>query len=123
MVTKTFSVIAFFVFAYSTPALAQDATAGAIVYKRCAICHTLTPGSGSMIGPHLKGVVGRMSGGVPKYNYSPAMQKAKLTWDKTNLDRYLAKPAAVVPGNKMAYGGLYSPKDRGDLIAFLATQK
>jgi cytochrome c len=122
MVFKAFSAAVLVVLACA-PALAQDTTAGALVFKRCAICHTLTPGSGAMIGPNLKGVVGRLSGSVPKYSYSPAMQKANLTWDKTTLDRYLAKPAQVVPGNKMAYGGLFSAKDRADLIAFLITKK
>ncbi len=123
MVVKNVAAIAAAILTCSTPAVAQDATAGAVVFKRCVICHSVTPGKGSTIGPNLKGVVGRVSGTMPKYSYSPALVKAKLKWDKATLDRYLTKPSAVVPGNKMAYSGLPSPKDRADLIAYLAAQK
>lgn len=104
-------------------ARAQDAAAGEKVFARCAICHSLEAGKGSTIGPHLDGVVGRRAGTVPGYMYSPGMAKAGITWTKPNLDKFIASPATIVPGNKMPFAGLPDAHARADLIAFLATKK
>jgi len=43
-----------------------------------------------------------------------------LTPDKDKLDRFIAKPDEVVPGNNMKpYGGLASAEDRAKVIEFL----
>ncbi len=47
------------------------------------------------------------------------MKKSGLVWDEKTLNRFLAKPLAVVPGSSMTYDGVPDPKDRGDLIAWL----
>ena len=100
---------------------AQNATAGAAVFKsQCGICHAVTPGK-NMIGPSLFGVVGRPAGTVPGFFYSPALKGSGLTWDVATLDRYLSSPATVVPHTIMTYGGLKEPQTRADLIAYLST--
>ena len=44
-----------------------------------------------------------------------------FVWDEGKLDRFIANPDEVVPGNKMKpYGGLASKDDRAKIIAFLA---
>ena len=51
---------------------------------------------------------------------SSAMKGADFVWDKEKLDRFIAKPDEVVPGNNMKpYGGLTSAEDRAKVIAFL----
>lgn len=102
-------------------AIAQDAAAGANVYKRCSVCHSTT--GKISLGPPLNGVVGRKSGTVPKYTYSKAMLSKAFAWDSAILDKFLTKPQAVVPGTKMAFVGLSNAKDRQDLIAYLKTLK
>jgi len=48
------------------------------------------------------------------------MKDADLTWDRATLDRFIANPDQVVPGNKMKpYGGLSSAEVRAKIIAFL----
>jgi hypothetical protein len=43
-----------------------------------------------------------------------------FAWDKEKLDRFIAKPDEVVPGNNMKpYGGLTSAEDRAKVIVFL----
>ncbi|WP_157218269.1 c-type cytochrome [Flavisphingomonas formosensis] len=112
----------FALLATTQAAPAQDVGSGAVVFKRCAICHSVTSG-GTSIGPNLFEIVGRKAGSYPKYFYSKVMAASTLIWDKPTLDKYLAKPQEMVPGNKMAFVGLSNPKDRQDVIAYLATLK
>lgn len=107
----------------SSPALAAgDATAGAVVFKKCLLCHTNEAGK-NKIGPSLFGVVGRHSASIPDYNYSEAMKSANKVWDEQTLDVYLTSPKAMVPGTKMTFVGLPDEKDRQDVIAYLETLK
>ena len=100
---------------------AGDASAGQKVYARCAGCHSMIEGQ-NKIGPSLAGVVGRKSGTVDGYNYSPAMKNANITWNDATLDQFLASPAGVVRGTKM-FMNLPSGTDRQNVIAYLDTLK
>lgn len=100
------------------PATAQaagDAARGAILYQGCEDCHSIDKND---VGPLHRGVVGRVAGTVPGYNYSAALKGAKLVWSESNLDKWLTSPQALVPGTKMFYQ-VDSPQDRADIIAFL----
>jgi cytochrome c len=100
---------------------AQDASAGRQVFQsQCGICHSPRPGR-NIVGPSLFGVVGRHSGTVPTFSYSQANRRSGLTWTPGTLDRYLTAPQRVVPGTLMTYPGLRDPRQRADLIAYLAT--
>ena len=103
-------------------AASGDAAQGAVVFKRCAICHSIEPGKKSAVGPNLAGVVGRKAGSTA-FTYSPAMKSAGFAWTPEKLDQFLQRPSAVVKGTKMAFGGLPNAKDRADLIAYLKTRK
>jgi len=99
---------------------AQDADRGArLFHSQCGICHSARPGR-NVVGPSLYGVVGRHSGRIPGFPYSQANLASGLTWDPATLDRYLAAPRQVVPGTRMTYPGLKDPRERADVIAFLA---
>jgi cytochrome c2 len=100
---------------------AQDANAGAKVFKTdCSICHTVQPDR-NLIGPSLFGVVNRPSGHIPGFHYSEANRKSGLTWDVATHDRYLTAPRQIVPGTLMTFPGVKDAKQRADLIAYLAT--
>jgi len=99
---------------------AGDPAAGKVVSAKCAICHTFEPGK-NKIGPSLAGVVGRKSGSLPDFSYSPAMKGANLTWNAATLDKYLTNPRALVPGTKMIFAGLPNATDRANIIAYLAS--
>lgn len=102
-------------------ARAQGTPPGEAVFKRnCTVCHTVEPGK-NRIGPSLFGVLGRVSGTAPGFNYSDAMKKAASTWSEENLDKYLADPKVTIPGNKMASTGVKKDDDRKALISYLAT--
>lgn len=104
-------------------ASAQDMTAGAKVFAKCRVCHQVDRAKGSGLGPNLAGVVGRKAGTVARFNYSPAMTRSNIVWDKARLDAFLAAPQRAMPGSRMAFAGLPNPKDRADVIAYLSTNK
>ena len=117
------SVAALALLVLPSAAHAQDAAAGAAVFKKyCAVCHTVEAGK-NKIGPSLFGVVGRKSASVDNYSYSEAMKKFDHTWDPETLDKYLADPRAVVPNTKMIFPGIKDEKERQDVIAYLETLK
>lgn len=99
-----------------------DATAGKVIFSKCAICHSNVAGQ-VKLGPPLWGVVGRPSASVPNYVYSEAMKNAHKTWDAATLDTYLTNPRGVVPGTKMIFPGLKEQADRDNLITYLGTLK
>jgi cytochrome c len=77
---------------------AQDGKA--LFEKRCTGCHAL---DADHEGPRLRGVVGRMAGTVKTFKYSTQLQNAKITWDETNLDKWLTDTDSVVPDNDMSF--------------------
>ena len=86
----------------------------------CRTCHMVKEGD-NRLGPNLHKVIGRKAGSLPDYNYSSAMKEAGFVWDKEKLERFIANPDEVVPGNSMKpYSGLASSDDRTKIIAFLA---
>ena len=95
---------------------APDALRGEQVYTRCLACHALAY---DRVGPRHCGLFGRLAGSVSGYEYSAAMKNSKITWNEKTLDRFLAKPLAMVPGSTMTYDGVTDPKQRADLIAYL----
>ena len=99
---------------------ADPSTGKSVFSSTCSICHSVQPGK-NMVGPSLFGLVGRKTGSVPGFHYSPANQNANLTWDGATLDKYLQSPRAVIPGTIMTYGGLKDDAKRSELIAYLAT--
>lgn len=104
-----------------TPMAAQaaDAERGATLYEqRCVACHSLDT---SRIGPAHRGVVGRKAGGVPGFAYSPALKGSDLVWTEDSLDRWLADPQSVIPGQRMNYR-VADAVARADIIAFLKRQ-
>jgi cytochrome c len=102
----------------ASPAAAQDAATGQRAFLQCRACHGLAAGE-RKIGPTLHKLMGRRAGTQPGYAYSPALRKSGLVWDRATLDRFLARPAAVAPGNKMAFAGVADAKRRAALIDYL----
>jgi len=92
-----------------------NAARGQTLYKGCADCHSTDKND---VGPMHKGVVGRVSGTVPGYDYSPGLRNAKIVWTEENLDKWLNDPQLMVSDTKMLFS-VESPQDRADLIAFL----
>ncbi|HWG06801.1 MAG TPA: c-type cytochrome [Beijerinckiaceae bacterium] len=104
----------------SNTAFPQDVMRGKDVFSVCAPCHAADDNG---IGPKLAGIVNRQAGSVAGFRYSRAMENAKISWDDSTLDAYLADPQKVVPGNLMPFSGIAETGKRADLIAYLKTLK
>jgi len=102
----------------TVPAAANEAR-GKRLFLQCQACHSLTAGAPHKVGPNLHGTIGAKAATRTGYTYSPALTKAGLVWDDSTLDRWLTRPSAVVPGNKMVFIGMSRPEDRKELIAYL----
>jgi cytochrome c len=83
--------------------------------KRCSGCHAL---DADHEGPRLRGVFGRPAAKVKTFKYSEALQKAKVTWDEVELDKWLTDTESIVPDNDM---GFRVPKqeERAAIISYL----
>lgn len=104
--------------AVATAADDGDAGRGRAAYEaRCGGCHSVAT---DRIGPRHAGVFGRRAGSVPGFAYSEALRRSGLTWDAESLDRWLADPEALVPGQRMGYR-LDDKQARADIVAYLAT--
>lgn len=99
-------------------AAAGDAELGRPLYAaRCGGCHAE---DAHRVGPAHRGLIGRGAGTAPGYAYSPALQASGVAWSAATLDRWLADPEALIPGQRMNYA-VPDPGDRAHLIAYLMT--
>ncbi|HEX2257450.1 MAG TPA: cytochrome c family protein [Afifellaceae bacterium] len=107
--------------ALAAPAFAQagDVREGERLFRACAACHSLESGR-HMTGPSLAGIFGREAGTAEGFNrYSQELRESGIVWDEATMDVWLTDPAAMVPGNRMAFPGVADPQARTDVIAFL----
>src|SRR5262245_34517521 len=121
LVCTTFLVLLGFSAVPQEPAAkGADTEAGQQTFNNaCRTCHTTKEGD-NRLGPNLHNIIGRKAGSLQNYGYSSAMKGADFLWDKEKLDRFIATPDEVVPGNNMKpYGGLTSAEDRAKVIVFL----
>jgi cytochrome c len=100
-------------------ARAQDAEAGAQVFRKCMACHSIGPGAKNKVGPELNGLDGRHSGTAPGYSYSAANKKSGIVWNEETFKKYIKDPRAMIPGTKMIFPGIKKQKDIDNLWAYL----
>jgi cytochrome c len=95
---------------------AGDAVNGKALYQaRCAACHSADYNGA---GPAHRGVFGRAAAKAPGFAYSPAPKASALVWNEASLDRWLAEPEKLVPGQRMGVN-VPEARERADLIAYL----
>ncbi|MGE0406273.1 MAG: PQQ-dependent sugar dehydrogenase [Candidatus Korobacteraceae bacterium] len=88
--------------------------------QNCASCHTFREFNSGHIGPDLNGVMGRRSGTLPNYDYSPILRdpKSQVVWRSDSLRGLLQAPQLVFPGTKMNVV-IDRQEDRVDIAAYL----
>ena len=99
---------------------AADPKAGEARAKACTSCHTFAKGGANGVGPNLYDIVGRKKGSHPGYAYSDGLKNAGGEWSYEDLFKYVANPAGMIQGSKMAFR-LPNPEQRAQVIAYLRT--
>jgi cytochrome c len=102
---------------------AGDAAKGKTVFARCAVCHNVEKDGGNGVGPNLFGIAGRKSATIDGFAYSGPMKAANITWTDDNLGKWVAGPAKMIPGTKMAFGGIAQKSQVADVVAYLDSLK
>ncbi len=100
-------------------AKADVASGESTAKKLCTSCHTFADGGKAGVGPNLYGVVGGPHGHMEGFNYSAGMKAKAGNWTFDELNAWLKKPAAYVPGTRMAFAGINNDQQRADVIAYL----
>jgi cytochrome c len=103
-----------------SPSSSADVESGQLIFNNaCRTCHTTNKGD-NRLGPSPYKIVGRKAGSLPNYAYSSAMKGADFIWDEAKLNRFVANPNEIVPGNNIKpYGGPASADEGAKVIAFL----
>jgi cytochrome c len=102
---------------------ANVANGKTIFEQRCGICHAVGKEGGPQLGPNMLGLIGRKAGSEKDFPmYTAAMKSYGAKWSAKTLDQFLANPADKVPGTTMPMP-LPDARERGDVIAYLATLK
>jgi cytochrome c len=65
--------------------------------------------------------VGRAAGAREDFRYSRALRNARMVWDASTLDAFLADPQAFIVGTRMPFAGISDKVQRADLISYLST--
>jgi cytochrome c len=96
-----------------------DATSrGRLAAEACLACHHLDQ-TQTLLGPGLKGVLGRPVASAPGFDYSPALRAlAHQSWTKDKLTEFIQNPQGVAPGSKMVIKGL-SQQAAHDVVDYL----
>lgn len=78
-------------------------------FRSCAACHQVGKNARNAAGPVLNDVLGRKAGSTD-YAYSRAMRESDAVWTEENLRAFIRRPQSIVPGTRMAFGGLPDAK-------------
>ncbi|MFQ5938549.1 MAG: c-type cytochrome [Alphaproteobacteria bacterium] len=100
---------------------AASVESGKKLARKCAVCHTFKKGGPNKIGPNLWDIVGADKARWGNFSYSAALAGVGGSWGYEELNAFVAKPKAYIPGTKMIFNGFKEPEDRADLIAYLRT--
>ena len=93
---------------------------GEALAEDCKGCHALTQNS-NKIGPHLVRVFEREIASVSGYEYSESLTAQEGEWTAKRLIKFILDPTVVVPGTKMAFGGI-NAEEASDIVEFLKLQ-
>lgn len=93
--------------------------AGRRAFRACAVCHEIAEGAPHRVGPNLHGVIGAEAGAKSGFAYSRALRESGVIWTEEALDAWIADPAALIRGTRMAFQGEQDAADRRDIIAYM----
>ena len=98
-----------------------NAENGAMLVKKCAICHDFTKGGPNRVGPNMWNIVNNKKAHRDDFSYSKAVLAKGGTWTYEDLYHMINKPTTFIPGTKMNFIGFKKPEDVADVVAYLRT--
>jgi len=106
------------------PLLAKaDVAEGEATFKKvCTSCHNVAEGGKAGVGPNLYNVVGGPHAHMEGFNYTTGLKGKAGPWTFDELNEWLKKPSAYVPGTRMAFAGISNDQIRADVIDYLREQ-
>ncbi len=116
-------------FALLVPGIAWAQTTNQIgerAFQRCYSCHSVTKGETGLSGPNLSALNNRRIASDPDFKYSKAFSKfaqSDRRWTPELLDRFLADPQQLVPGNDMGFFGLKKADERSAIVTYLMERR
>lgn len=116
------AALAFSALLFATAAQAKT-SAGEQAFQKCFACHSLEGPDPNTEGPSLRHIVGRTVAAQAGFGYSAALRAyaaKQKRWTRAALDRWIANPQAVVPGNTMGFPGIKNAAERRALLDYLA---
>src|SRR5690606_26611707 len=91
--------------------------------ERCSGCHSVGDDiPGAAIGPGLDNIFGRLLGRQANFSYSANMAGSPLSWDATNLNKFIANPSTFISGTTMASPPIGDAQLRRDIVGYLKHQ-
>ncbi|MCC2113422.1 MAG: hypothetical protein KDJ16_15410 [Hyphomicrobiales bacterium] len=82
----------------------------------CVVCHSIEKGGARRVAPNLYGILGAPKARDKTFNYSKALASAGGTWTKDELDKYLLKPSAFLPGTTKLLPGIPDETERSMVL-------
>ena len=106
---------------------AEEAADSMVVGKKifnqeCAACHSFDA-KDDMMGPHLANIIGRKAGSLKGIDYSRAMKKAGIIWDKKSLNQFIKNSVKFIPNSKMPAVIITKLSDRKALIEYITSNQ
>jgi cytochrome c len=88
--------------------------------NRCRTCHSVREGD-NRLGPSLHGIFGKKAGSSSGYaSYSQALRSSGIVWNEETLDKFIANPDSLIPGNNMKpYPGITDEEERKEIVGYL----
>ena len=97
----------------------QIARGERLYHERCGACHSLDEHGA---GPRHRGLLGRKAGTQSGFDYSAALIASNIVGSPQTLERWIADPNALVPGNMMLVQLANDAADRAAIVAYLAAR-
>lgn len=91
--------------------------------NRCRTCHSVKEGD-NRLGPSLHNIFGAKAGASAFQAYSQALRNSGVIWSEETLNKFIANPDALIPGNNMKpFAGVTDEAERSQIVDYLKSAK
>jgi cytochrome c len=104
--------------------LTVAAESGQVAFNnRCRTCHSVREGD-NRLGPSLHNIFDSKAGASGFQAYSQALRDSGVVWNEDTLNKFIANPDALIPGNNMKpFPGITDEAERGQIVDYLKSAK